>query len=1235
MKKTTLRMAFGGAFGTIPSGVSVGGLRAMNDRDDALRRDATSRYGIDAQSATARMGDATSRYGIDAQSANARLGADTQRYGYDTSAASHRYGVDAQSATARMTDATQRFGIGTQADTSKYGFDASKAASMYGADASKAASMYGADASKAASKYGADASMYNAGLGAQASNFAATTGANASMHNAGLGANASMYNAGLGALASNFAATTGANASMYNAGLGANASMHNAGLAAQSNNFGAITQANASMHNAGLAAQANNYSADSNLLGNMWHMKNGGEVPVRVGLRNGGEIRAMDGFSERSGATGSFASQAGNIKWLSPKDAIEFSAKMQAVDDAHALQQAQLSAAGGGIHDRGIGGAGVQSPGAQLAQQQANQRWGWEQQDRAYAMQNRPLEMQERQRLTGRRNMYDAALAGHFGAGGFGGKMVGAMPVRPQPGFGLPQHSFGLRDGGEINARWGFSDGNIVYKTPLLQAKEDAELAEYEARRKNVEAPRLRDGGEIHANMGYEYLVPDNPERTPGWVQEFNAKGRGAYVGRDKAKANEYAVAKRNAETTDRMASGGAYPGAVSLDAQRNPYKRVTDLENMYDDTGYNPYTGISDPSKKGWGAQWVATSKYRLRDGGDMLQTGMGGDVPGTGKGDKVPAKYEPGEFVVSNDMLDAQPGLRDHLRTLREQVLADKGMTVQEADAKAVGKGRGLRASEGADGEVLKQRRMRDFNLTAADYGAIEGGLQAKERRGENIRNALGKNDGFAKLATLNQQAANADAKVQADAARGIYRDVEPTASPELTQKIDDGRRSDLRGYVDAQSMRDPGGALPAVPKSLRDTGNIYKTVDALGRTTYSGGNVKEGAKFIGNDGNEFTPKGKVEYAKPGEPVGMFPGGGGVVFTPRSSDPAQRTEDIATAKANAAAFRAQQAAQDAEESRAYHEAGMAGNREIAKNQSLRDIDARVKSAQHVLSSRTTTDGEKAAALKIVDDAGSMLQGVERSYAEGETNRARDAAQSATTIRAEELRSQADMARAQAPLRAAEAQRQRDAAIWAAAGGDPVKASQLAAQAGLDPKKYTDMVSTAQGQVKARNDIESSTQKLIRDRIAGTLPSSGDPKADEAFADRIANTIVTNNPKVARLNPEQLAEVLPELRARATLLERFRNPQESGYESWVPDAIAGRSAPDRMSQLPPTEFFKGAKLEEKASGLRGALTFGGLEKGDFVLNLPGYKNMNLGKLDDTERNELMKLINAANGGAK
>lgn len=74
-----------------------------------------------------------------------------------------------------------------------------------------------------------------------------------------------------------------------------------------------------------------------------------------------------------------------------------------------------------------------------------------------------------------------------------------------------------------------------------------------------------------------------------------------------------------------------------------------------------------------------------RFRNGGD-LRTGHGGHVPGSGSGDKIDAKYEPGEFVVSNDMLDNAPGLREQLQGLRGEVLAAKGMTPAEADAKAV---------------------------------------------------------------------------------------------------------------------------------------------------------------------------------------------------------------------------------------------------------------------------------------------------------------------------------------------------------------------------------------------------------------------------------------------------------------------------------------------------------------------------------------------------------------------
>ena len=75
------------------------------------------------------------------------------------------------------------------------------------------------------------------------------------------------------------------------------------------------------------------------------------------------------------------------------------------------------------------------------------------------------------------------------------------------------------------------------------------------------------------------------------------------------------------------------------------------------------------------------------------------GGHVPGTGEGDKIPAKYEPGEFVVSNDMIDDNPGLREGLSSMRAETLAARGKTVEEADAGATRHMGSLRAADGWD--------------------------------------------------------------------------------------------------------------------------------------------------------------------------------------------------------------------------------------------------------------------------------------------------------------------------------------------------------------------------------------------------------------------------------------------------------------------------------------------------------------------------------------------------------
>lgn len=112
------------------------------------------------------------------------------------------------------------------------------------------------------------------------------------------------------------------------------------------------------------------------------------------------------------------------------------------------------------------------------------------------------------------------------------------------------------------------------------------------------------------------------------------------------------------------------------------------------------------------------------LRDGGD-LRTGAGGNVPGSGSGDKIPAKYEPGEFVVSNAMLDAAPGLRGQLRDLRGNVLAAQGKTVAEADAGAMGYDTG---PQGDDHEAV-----RDQGSVARVPGRNGGGRAGAHAEGD----------------------------------------------------------------------------------------------------------------------------------------------------------------------------------------------------------------------------------------------------------------------------------------------------------------------------------------------------------------------------------------------------------------------------------------------------------------------------------------------------------------------
>jgi hypothetical protein len=237
-----------------------------------------------------------------------------------------------------------------------------------------------------------------------------------------------------------------------------------------------------------------------------------------------------------------------------------------------------------------------------------------------------------------------------------------ASGLAPIPGGKAPMNNFSMKHGGEIHAADGYVSvmdrvpdmANPAYRAYLEQHQalegSHPELLLGQGARAGIQAVK-----EARALMAARQAAPSPV--TEGMIGQY---------------ADNPFYPLNHPSVPPQMSTAGslAKAGAGSI---------VQSVKNARGVVGWNLGAQDNDP-------------KAGLRNGGG-LRTGQGGVVPGTGTGDKIPAKYEPGEFVVSNDMLNAQPALRGHLRELRAEVLANKGMTPAMADAKAVG-GKGLRA-------------------------------------------------------------------------------------------------------------------------------------------------------------------------------------------------------------------------------------------------------------------------------------------------------------------------------------------------------------------------------------------------------------------------------------------------------------------------------------------------------------------------------------------------------------
>jgi len=937
---------------------------------DLLARIQQSKGDYDSRNYASDNQLAASMYGAD-------RGYDTARYTSDNSLKGNMYGADRGLDATRLTTNASMHNAGLGAMSSMYGADRSLDASRLGANASMhnaglaaGASMYGADRGLDASRIGADTNLYVSDNQRAASMYGADRGLDASYASAG----ASMYGADrgldasrLGALANMYGADRGVDSTRLNAG----ASMYNsdnqlAGVRHQSDN-----QTEASMYgsDAGLRSQAlsahNNYQTSRGFAPTNYGLGNSFQPGQITGRPRRSGLRAIDGFggnSDQYSIESRYPDLYPPIQTSKPDASLD----VRAADGFSWGNSNPLYKKAGEVTNIGA--------------------------DKVAANQYRVMKANEEDNQT--------AIA------------RGSAP---------PLH---MVNRGSFEMEHDFDENGYNKYTGVLDESRKNE-GKY---RRASPSFGARNGGEIHAAGGF-----------------FNAMARTVGLGKSDAEIETEIRAK--------MAEKEAKERARQEAANNAP----------------NVRNGLD-----GMGGQSMARRERAagLRDGG-TLRTGMGGAVPGTGTGDKIPAKYEPGEFVVSNAMLDAEPELLPHLRQLRKEVLAEKGMTPEEADAKALNGGKAIkkmgampvprekvqiRAEDAVLIETDEQKAKR-LGIPVSDVVAIRLETEKKTARANELRAAdapptedqiteqkrqaqlkSGKEDSATRLARIERfPAIKQYTPPESSAPKGLFEGdpdnvqkppVAKAATVSATAPTPD-TKSEVKAKAETPASKEPAvvtaGDLTASDALVNSVLIPRGRADETAQTRMAA--LKAGAPLEGNGrvvGNQVLPltaadsnlqainsnknvRDKLNEALDmrGAGIQVDQGENGPVFS--NSPAAQKMrytgtdgkptndwgqtkeyqEGLAVAAMNKRLANDVDARREAE-ARAYHEAGMAGNREIAQSEALKELAQQRKANDFVLSIRGEPDNSprKLAALKSNEQLGAMEGQIRDRFVAGEAAR-------------------------------------------------------------------------------------------------------------------------------------------------------------------------------------------------------------------------------------------------------
>ncbi len=228
------------------------------------------------------------------------------------------------------------------------------------------------------------------------------------------------------------------------------------------------------------------------------------------------------------------------------------------------------------------------------------------------------------------------------------------------------------------------------------------------------------------------------------------------------------------------------------------------------------------------------------------------------------------------------------------------------------------------------------------------------------------------------------------------------------------------------------------------------------------------------------------------------------------------------------------------------------------------------------------------------------------------------------------------DLQRVMAPIQLAQMNRKlmSDLAAHPSINGDPALMAQaLLAQGRPDlAKDFSDQAGSMMTRAKASDDLVENKWKGMREMFAYSHPDKeGNPEVSKAVNDRAYASLRRTNPTAYNLNDRDRSIAVKNAIADEEIMTALRNPTDGGWASLVPQFLSGNEPTEQYNDIPDADFFRGAEVGPRVSGLRDILTpFD--DKGDRFLKRPGNKqDPNLGKLSADAVARLQYYIDSAN----